>query len=127
MHIIIVDDNPIHIEIIEKWLKNVPCTRKTFTNSLEALRYINSNNHIDMAILDKIMKNINGLKIIETIRQNSSLKKIPIILQTADTQDGQYSKALKKGADFYLTKPFDQTQFNTILKAAIRIHNRNNK
>lgn len=61
----------------------------------------------DIIVSDVMMPLMNGLEFMERIRSNEKTKDIPIILLTALTDDKNRIKAIKNGADAYITKPFD--------------------
>lgn len=62
MNCIIIDDEPLAIKVIEKYLEQVPnldC-RATFSNPLEALHYLNTHS-VDLLFLDINMPDLSGL------------------------------------------------------------------
>lgn len=58
----------------------------------------------NVIILDIMLPKLNGLDVLEKIKQDESLKKIPVILLTALIQDQARVKGLMSGADDYLVK-----------------------
>ena len=68
---------------------------------LEAVR----NEYFDLIILDVMLPEIDGISVCENIRLSNS--EIPILILSAKNNSGDRVLGLKKGADDYLTKPFD--------------------
>lgn len=71
--------------------------------------------HPDIIISDVMMENLDGIELCETIKNDSTISHIPIILLTASTSSETKLKGIKKGADDYMRKPFDVE----ILKARV--------
>lgn len=70
----------------------------------EALKAI-SNEHFDLIILDVMLPEMDGISVCENIRLTNS--EIPILMLSARNQSADRILGLKKGADDYLTKPFN--------------------
>jgi DNA-binding response OmpR family regulator len=60
----------------------------------------------DLILLDILIPKLNGLLVCEALKSNSEVSKIPIIAISAKTQYEDIQKAMKAGAEDYLTKPF---------------------
>jgi YesN/AraC family two-component response regulator len=69
----------------------------------------------DIVISDVIMPKMDGYELCEKIKENSKTCHIPIILLTANNASEHIVSGYEKGADAYVTKPFDMT----IIKAQI--------
>ena len=70
-----------------------------------------------LAILDVMMPRLNGFQVARMIKFDKQLKKTPVILLTARTQQTDRDAGIKMGADEYITKPFDPQQLvKTILQ-----------
>lgn len=60
----------------------------------------------DLLILDKKMPKLNGLKVLEKIRQDPATRNLPVIMLTVDASDKDVCQGYMQGADVYLAKPF---------------------
>ena len=60
----------------------------------------------DLIILDKVMPKMNGDEVARIVKKDEKLKKIPIILISAEVENME-QRASECGADSYLPKPFD--------------------
>ena len=82
--------------------------------------------HFDLIILDVMLPQLDGISVLETIRLNNS--EIPVLILSAKNSGADRVLGLKKGADDYLTKPFNLEELllrvNKLLKTGIRISSR---
>ena len=74
----------------------------------------------DIVILDWMMPNSSGISVCRRIRSSKELKKLPIIILSARSEDIDTSHGLSSGADDYITKPFSPIELiarvNSLLK-----------
>lgn len=70
----------------------------------EALRFVQKE-YFDLIILDVMLPELDGIAVVETIRLNNT--EIPILILSARNSSADRVLGLKKGADDYLTKPFN--------------------
>jgi len=74
----------------------------------------------DLIISDIVMQGLDGLDLCKTIKENSSLNHIPVILLTGSSSDEMQLKGMHTGADDFIKKPFDKdilmARVNSILK-----------
>jgi CheY-like chemotaxis protein len=72
----------------------------------EAVDLLESEDDIDIVLLDLMMPNLSGLDVLARIRASDRLKHLPCIILTAAGQEAQHQKAMELGATEFLTKPF---------------------
>ncbi|MEE8114889.1 MAG: response regulator, partial [Nitrososphaerales archaeon] len=70
----------------------------------------------DLILLDIIMPQMDGLEALTRLKENPETASIPVILLTAKVQHDDVLGGYKMGADYYLTKPFTNTQLLTGIK-----------
>jgi two-component system alkaline phosphatase synthesis response regulator PhoP len=70
----------------------------------EALKAI-ANEYFDLIVLDVMMPEIDGIRVLESIRVNNN--EVPVLILSAKNSSADRVLGLKKGADDYLTKPFN--------------------
>jgi signal transduction histidine kinase/CheY-like chemotaxis protein len=80
-----------------------------------------SNEHVDIIISDVMMPEMDGYTLTKTIRSNSDLCHIPIVLLTAKSSEQSVIKGLESEADAYLTKPFSLTHLKAVLVSQLKI------
>ena len=114
--ILIVEDDAQIRKFICYCLKNNDYDYVTASNGQDALRKVAIDN-IDLVLLDLGLPDIDGVSIIQELRDFSD---IPIIVVSARDKDSDKAEALDLGADDYLTKPFSTTELIARIKVAFR-------
>jgi DNA-binding response OmpR family regulator len=72
----------------------------------QALKLLRSGAHPDLLITDWMMPRKDGLTLVREMKQDSALKRIPVVLLTAKTGPRDVIAGINSGARHYLTKPF---------------------
>ncbi|MFH1715023.1 MAG: response regulator [Elusimicrobiota bacterium] len=104
--VLIVDDDKDLVKVLSYAFKNKKYDVSNAYNGEEALEKV-SEFMPDLIILDVIMPRMNGFDVCSALRESGSTSLIPIIMLTIDDMHADKIKALEKGADEYITKPFD--------------------
>jgi len=103
--ILVVDDEPEAVELIEFNLKQSGYAVTTAADGAEALRKARSQPP-DLVVLDVMLPEMDGFEICKTLRLDPATVKVPIIMLTAKAAEIDRVLGLELGADDYLTKPF---------------------
>jgi len=74
----------------------------------------------DLVILDLMLPDRNGLDVTQTVRRDTSLAAMPIIMLTARVDDQDKIVGLELGADDYVTKPFNPSELMARIRAVLR-------
>jgi CheY-like chemotaxis protein len=106
--ILVVDDEPDCLSIIQCRLEWSKFNVVTATNGAEGLR-IAENEKPDMILLDNNMPVMNGLEMLERMRKNPVLREIPVIMVTALCESRDIAAASAYRIADYVTKPVDFT------------------
>jgi two-component system alkaline phosphatase synthesis response regulator PhoP len=77
-------------------------------------------NKVDLILLDLMLPGIDGIQVLKMIRANEDLKKIPVILLTAKSEEIDTVLGLEMGADDYIGKPFGVHEVIARIKAVLR-------
>ena len=117
--VLIVDDEEDIRELVGIYLKNEGYNICKAVNGQEALQCL-SDMQIDLAILDVMMADMDGITLCMEIRKKSN---IPIIMLSAKDQDMDKVIGLSAGADDYLAKPFNPVELVARVKAQLRRFN----
>lgn len=117
MSILIVDDEKEIADLVDVILRNEGYETKKFYNPLAALKEIETNPSIDLAILDVMMPGMDGFSLCAKIREQHTY---PIIMLTARVEDMDKITGLTIGADDYVTKPFNPLELLARVKAQLR-------
>jgi two-component system chemotaxis response regulator CheY len=71
---------------------------------------------ISLIITDYNMPGMNGIELINKVRQGSTNKAVPILMLTTESEDAKKNEGKKAGATGWLTKPFDKEQLLATIK-----------
>ena len=128
MSILIVDDNPVNIFVIEKILKQAGYQDLVSLNSAQELfEYIQFGedssryNEIDLILLDIMMPEIDGLEVCRRLQKEEKFKDIPIIFVTALEDANKLAEALDMWAMDYITKPINKVELLARMRVALRL------
>jgi DNA-binding response OmpR family regulator len=102
----VADDEPHIGRIIKMKLEQGPFRVSLAYDGQEALDFINSDEHLDLVLLDLMMPKLSGLDVLGQIRQQERFKTLPCIILTAGGDAKHERDALAFGATQFLTKPF---------------------
>ncbi len=116
MKILIVDDEKEIAELVGVYLQNEGYETVKAFDGKTALGLIESES-FDLAVLDIMLGDIDGLTLCREIRKNHTY---PIIMLTAKTDYTDRISGLSLGADDYVTKPFNPLELTARIKAQIR-------
>jgi adenylate cyclase len=119
-HILIADDNPMNLDILQTRLAVNGYEILTATDGQSALALAREKQP-DLLLLDVMMPGLDGLEVCRRLRADASLPFMPIILVTARTDTKDVVSGLEAGADEYLTKPVDQAALVARVKSMLRI------
>lgn len=106
MHVLIVDDEPSILDLLELSLSLDDHRISRALDGEEALR-LAEEQQPDLIILDTTMPVMGGLELAQRIRRDRGLRAIPIIMLTAKSQETDVWRGWQAGVDSYLTKPVD--------------------
>jgi putative two-component system response regulator len=108
--ILIVDDEPANVFLLESFLADTATEIRGVTDSLKVEGAF-SEFEPDIVLLDLHMPRADGLEILRRLRSaRESLGFLPVIVLTADASRVARNSALLLGADDFLTKPLDRTE-----------------
>ena len=114
--ILVVDDEPDILELVETRLAMAGYETITAESGEEALKSFFTNRP-DLALLDLEMPGMDGFELCERIRQMSD---VPIIFLTAFGSEAHRVKGLQVGADDYIVKPFSKNELVARVEANLR-------
>jgi class 3 adenylate cyclase/AmiR/NasT family two-component response regulator len=118
--ILVVDDNPANVDIIETRLASQGFQIITASDGEEAL--VKAREHKpDLILLDVMMPKKDGLQVCKELKADTSLPFIPIILVTAKSDTKDIIAGLDSGGDEYLTKPVDTAALVARVRSILRI------
>ncbi len=118
--ILIVDDVPENIEIIEDIISEFPYEILKAYNGDEALKTVESHAP-DLILLDAIMPGLSGFEVARRIKADRINRLIPIIMITALDGREDRLKGLKAGVDDFVSKPFNIFELRARIKNLLKL------
>ena len=114
--ILVVDDEAAIADLVEVCLKNAGYTVYKCGSGEAALTCV-ARQHLDLAILDVMLPDLDGFTLCQKIREAHLF---PILMLTARVEDMDKIMGLTLGADDYLTKPFSVDELLARVRANLR-------
>jgi two-component system chemotaxis response regulator CheY len=119
--ILIVEDSPTMRQLLVFALKRIQGAEIVEArDGMDGLRKVTSD-HFDLALVDINMPVMDGLKLIHLIRDEESLKAMPIVVITTEGADEDRERAMALGADEYLTKPVQAGKVLSVVKGLLKV------
>src|SRR5580700_8413205 len=104
--ILVVDDQPINVQLLKRKLERGGLEVSTANNGLEALEQVKAHKP-DLILLDLMMPDMDGIEVCQRLQASSDNRSIPVIFVTARTTKESKLEGLAVGAVDYITKPID--------------------
>ncbi len=118
--ILVVDDQPININLLERKLQRENMDVMTAANGKECLEAITRVTP-DLILLDVMMPEMDGIETCERLKKNPETNSIPIIFITARSSKEGKLEGLNVGAVDYITKPIDLDETLARVKTQLRL------
>jgi CheY-like chemotaxis protein len=118
LKVLLVDDEEDILEVIRDRLEAFGFTVVTAGTGMEALRKLSSE-QFDGVFLDIRMPEMDGMQALEKIRERDT--KIPVIILTSSSTQQIAFKAIAKGANEYLLKPFEWEELKAKIEKVYNI------
>ena len=115
-NILVCDDDKDIVEAIAIYLETSGYNVLKAYNGIEALEKVR-NSEIHLIVIDIMMPEMDGIKAIMKIREESS---VPVIFLSAKSEDADKILGLNVGADDYVTKPFNPLELVARVKSQLR-------
>jgi two-component system phosphate regulon response regulator OmpR len=115
-HILVVDDDTRLRALLQRYLSEQGFRVTTAENAAEARRKLDALT-FDLLVVDIMMPGENGLDLTQALRVGSQ---VPILLLTAMTETEDRIEGLTRGADDYLSKPFEPRELVLRINAILR-------
>ena len=112
--ILLVEDNEINQIVAEELLTSIGLIVEIANNGKEGVERALTES-FDLIFMDIQMPIMDGFTAAQRIREESSLKNIPIIAMTAHAMEGDLEKSLAAGMNAHLTKPIDIDKLVAVL------------
>ena len=112
--ILVVDDDADVARYIKDELSNW-YRIDTVSNGRDALKMLLTGDAYDLVISDVMMPEMDGITLLRQLKGNTQISDIPVILLTSKAEVGDRLEGLRKGADAYLSKPFNMEELHILI------------
>lgn len=117
--ILAVDDYPTTLKLLYYQLRTNGYEVVTASSAREALQRL-ADTHIDLAILDIAMPDVNGIMLLHQIRADARFASLPVIMLTASGLDSDREVAAGEGASAFLTKPVSSWELVRVVSECLQ-------
>jgi two-component system phosphate regulon response regulator PhoB len=117
--VLIVEDEPAIAELVKFSLRE-DTWRFNFASTVSDAWDLIQQQPPQLVLLDWMLRNESGLRLLSRIRADRDLHDLPVILLTGRTLDEDWSVGMESGADDYVTKPFSPRELAIRARAALR-------
>jgi CheY-like chemotaxis protein len=126
--ILLVEDDPAHAEIVRRNLEDFRVANRIVhvEDGQAALDYLfrrngyadpNTSPRPSLILLDMRLPKVDGMEVLQQIRQDDELKLLPVIVLTTSAAENDVVGAYTQGATSYLVKPVDIEGFTKMMEA----------
>ena len=116
---LVADDDPAILRLITTILEKENFTVVTARDGREAYKILQSDANFAAAILDVVMPYISGTELVRFMNAKERLKRIPVMMMTAEQDPKLSSESFLAGARVFLPKPFTTAQLQIMLQMLI--------
>jgi CheY-like chemotaxis protein len=117
--ILIADDNPQGVELLEAYLAGTDYETATAVDGEETLRKVKEWKP-DLILLDVMMPKISGFEVCKRLKASPETAQIFVLMVTALDQAGDIDRAIGANVDEFMTKPVNKTDLLNRIQAALR-------
>lgn len=126
LQIVLVEDSPDDAELAIRGLKNSKLVNDVIwlKDGEEAIHYLQKKGRFKgdvfvkpkMILLDLKLPKLDGIEILERIKGDKTLKKIPVVVMTSSIENKDLDRCYELGVNSYVVKPIDFSQFMNVTK-----------
>jgi CheY-like chemotaxis protein len=114
--VLVVDDDVRNIFALSSVLERRGMKVVTASTGSEAAQVLETTPDVSIVLMDIMMPEMDGYQTMQQIRQNTAMRRLPIIALTAKAMKGDREKCFEAGASDYLAKPVNTEQLLSALR-----------
>ena len=118
--VLIVDDNPQNVELLQAFLESLPVKIVTASDGLDALQKVGEH-HPDLILLDIMMPQMSGFQVCRKLKSDPKTRDIQVLMVTALNELGDIEQANEVGTDDFVSKPVNKIELLTRVKSLLRV------
>lgn len=120
--VLVIDDEACGLEAACCLLQEAGYGVLSATNGQEGCDMLERYPQIQAIAVDRIMPGLDGMSFVRKVKADQRFRHIPIIMQTAATTSDHVREGVEAGVYYYLTKPFNDSLFLSVVDAALQEH-----
>jgi two-component system cell cycle response regulator DivK len=113
-HILVVEDNPMNMELISDLLESYGYEVTGAEDGLEALERVKETT-FDLILLDMQLPKMDGLQVLEQLKSQPETASITVVALTAHAMIGDDQRFIEAGCAAYIPKPVEVHKFKTVV------------
>ncbi len=123
--ILLVDDDPNDIELVQLAMKDLPYIHKldVLSDGEQTVNYlIGSEGHRTvielprLVLMDLKLPKLTGIEVLRAIRTNDHTRKLPVVIMTSSSEETDVNVCYELGVNSYVVKPLDFQSFQEIVR-----------
>ena len=116
--VLIVEDNELNMKLFQDLLEVHGFLTIKTRNGIEALELARKH-HPDLVLMDIQLPEVSGLEVTKWIKEDDTLKSIPVIAVTAFAMKGDEERIRQGGCEAYISKPISVARFMETVRSFI--------
>ncbi|MDR9500026.1 MAG: response regulator [Hydrogenovibrio sp.] len=119
--LLLVDDHPQALKLLSRLAEKLGYSYETATDGREALQKVSDRQpgYFSAVITDRMMPNLGGIGLLESLHQLPGYEHLPVIMQTALSDEQSVQEGIEAGAFYYLSKPLNLKVVEQVIAAAV--------
>lgn len=118
--ILIADDNPPNVELLEAFLGEVDCDIAVAVDGRDTLEKV-AGFQPDLILLDVMMPKLSGFEVCKKLKQDPATRSIMVLMVTALNELGDIERAVDSGTDDFLSKPVNKVELLKRVENMLRL------
>jgi CheY-like chemotaxis protein len=118
--ILIADDNPSNVELLEVYLSDFDCELGVATDGRDTVNKV-AEFKPDLILLDIMMPKLSGFEVCQKLKSDPATKNIMILMVTALNEPGDIERAVNAGTDDFLSKPVNKLELLKRVENMLRL------
>ena len=118
--ILIADDNPSNVELLEVYLGDIDCDLGVATDGRDTINKV-AEFKPDLILLDIMMPKLSGFEVCQKLKSDPATKGIMILMVTALNEQGDIERAVNAGTDDFLGKPVNKLELLKRVEMMLRL------
>lgn len=118
--ILIADDNPTNVELLEVYLADVDCDLEVAVDGYDTLAKVASFKP-DLILLDVMMPKLSGFEVCQKLKSDPATRNIMILMVTALNELGDIERAVNAGTDDFLSKPVNKIELTKRVENMLKL------